>query len=181
MKNKIKDFYIPFEIQLIFFTILQYGGAIVIAIILNRVIETLFFMPLFHIFRKKYSKTYHADDFVPCTLHTYIMLAVVNRLSLPMHISLLFIVMISYFTTDVLYHLELYLETRKIKGFKIRFGMDETELINECKSVNLTKLEQDVLIMFYCKRMKRYEIGIKLGYSESNISQIKSKALSKLA
>ena len=181
MKSKIKDFYIPFGIQLLFFTIVQYGGAIVIALILDRLIETLVFIPLFHIFRKKYSRTYHADDFLPCTMHTFIMLLIVNLLTLPIHISLLFIVMISYFTTDVLYHLDIYLEIRQIKSFKISFGMDESILIEKCQAYNLTKLEQDVLVMFYCKRMKRYEIGIKLGYSESNISQIKSKALSKIA
>ena len=178
MKNK---FHIPFKVKLILFTIIQYGGAILLGILLNRLLQIIFFLPLFHIFRRKYAKTYHASDFVQCTIHTFIMLIAVCLISLPLHISLIFIVLLSYITTDILYYLEDYLQLLKAKQLKISYGMNEELLIDKCKELNLSQLETDVLVMFYCRRMKRYEIGIKLNYSEDNISKIKSKALSKFA
>lgn len=181
--NKLKELYykIPFQAILIFYTIVQFGGILIISYFMDMLLETIIFIPLFFIFRRKYSKTFHAEDFLPCTAYTFIMFIIKNKISLPISSSILLTVVLAYTTTDALYYIKDYIDIVNVKVIKIRRGMDKDLLISKCKQANLTEDETYVLVEYYCNRKKRFEIGMDLGYSEANISKIKEKALSKLA
>ena len=183
MINKIKILFysIPFPIVLAFYTIVQFGGVLVLSYFMDMLLETIIFIPLFFIFRRKYSKTFHKEDFVPCTTYTFIMFIIKNKISLPIPTSILLTVVLAYTTTDILYYIKDYMDVVNVKIIKIRRGMDKDLLISKCEQANLSEDETYVLIEYYCNRKKRFEIGMDLGYSEANISKIKEKALSKLA
>ena len=46
--------------------------------------------------------------------------------------------------------------------------------------ISLSELETKVLIFYFCDKLKRWQIGNLLNYSEETISRIKEKALQKM-
>lgn len=71
-------------------------------------------------------------------------------------------------------------ETLQLKQVNIDFNIERSLLEKKCKFFNLTELETKILVYYYCDKLKRWEIGNKLGYSEDMISKIKDKALLKI-
>jgi DNA-directed RNA polymerase specialized sigma subunit len=71
-------------------------------------------------------------------------------------------------------------ETLQLKQVNIDFNIERSLLEKKCKFFNLTGLETKILVYYYCDKLKRWEIGNKLGYSEDMISKIKDKALLKI-
>lgn len=170
MKNKIKYFLASF---------IQFGGILLLSILFERIIEILIIIPLFFWFRSKYTKTYHAKTIWQCTLYTLLMFLIICIISQPIQISILITIILCFFVTEFLYYLSDYLDFIKIKKFKIYKGMNKATLVNKCIIYELTDLETQVLTMYYCDRLKRWQIGNVLNYSEDNISKIKEKALKK--
>lgn len=72
------------------------------------------------------------------------------------------------------------IETLQLKQVNIDFNIERSLLEKKCKFFNLTELETKILVYYYCDKLKRWEIGNKLGYSEDMISKIKDKALLKI-
>lgn len=72
------------------------------------------------------------------------------------------------------------IEMLQIKKVNIDFNIERSILEKKCKFFNLTELETKILIYYFCDKLKRWEIGNQLGYSEDMISKIKDKALNKL-
>lgn len=72
------------------------------------------------------------------------------------------------------------IEMLQLKKINIDFNIERSILEKKCRLYNLTDLETQILIKFYCDKLKRWEIGNSLGYSEDMISKIKEKALNKI-
>ncbi len=69
---------------------------------------------------------------------------------------------------------------KKRRKNKVCLGMNRELLLSMCKKKGLSEMETQVLVMFYCDRLPRWQIGKKLDYSEDNISKIKKRALDKI-
>lgn len=72
------------------------------------------------------------------------------------------------------------IEMLQLKKINIDFNIERSILEKKCKFFNLTELETTILISYYCDKLRRWEIGNNLGYSEDMISKIKEKALAKM-
>lgn len=168
------------RIRHIIYGLLQYIGAFLLGIIFNRLIEILIIIPLFFIFRSRYEKTFHAKTMLECTLYTLLMFLIICLIARPIYESILLTIILCYVTTQILYYIKDYIDLLKVKNIPIYIGMNRDTLKQKCQIYGLNDIETDVLIMYYCDRMKRWQIGNKLGYSEDNISKIKKKALDKL-
>ena len=73
------------------------------------------------------------------------------------------------------------IEMLQVKKTNIDFNIERSILEKKCKLYNLTELETKVLIYYYVDKLKRWEIGNLLNYSEDMISKIKEKALNKIS
>ena len=159
--------------------IIEVVGIIAIALIYKRIVEFFVITPLMLIFRRKYSKTFHAEEFIKCSYSTVILYFIIAKLGLPLEISIGLSVILAYITTEILFFIQDYKDLSGIKKVKIRIGMNKTILEEKCKLYNLSEIETKVLIYFYCDRLKRWQIGNILNFSEDNVSKIKAKALNK--
>lgn len=173
-QNVLKKF------KLIIYSLIQYTTVLFLGWFYNRLLETLIIIPLFFYMRSQYTKTFHARTSLECTFFTIIMFYVLDELSLPVGTSILFIIVITYITVEILYHLSEYLDLIKVKKFKIYRGMNKDILIKKCELNNLSDIETQILVSYYCDKLKRWQIGNMLNYSEDRISQIKKEALDKL-
>lgn len=170
-----------YKIKCVLFSIVQYVGAILLGLIFNRLIEILIIIPLFFIFRNKYEKTFHAKTILECTIYTLLMFFIICLISRPIYESILLTIILCYITTEILYYIRDYLDLRKVKRIPIYMGMKRDTLKQKCEMYGLSEIETEVMLMYYSDKMKRWQIGNKLGYSEDNISKIKKKALDKLS
>lgn len=167
------------KLKLILASILQYGCALFLGWYFNHLIEVIIIIPLFFYFRSKYTKTFHARTMWECTLFTISMFFIIVLLAQPIAISIFLTIILCYVTTEVLYFVKDYLDLLQVKRFKIYIGMNKQVLEQKCLMYNLTDIETKVLVYFYCDKLKRWQIGNILSYSEDNISKIKAKALEK--
>lgn len=72
------------------------------------------------------------------------------------------------------------IELVQLQSLKVDFNIDKSLLIRKCKLYQLSELETKVLIFYFCDKLKRWQIGNLLNYSEETISRIKEKALQKM-
>ncbi len=163
------------------YTVLQISGIVVLSILFQRVLEVFIISILFFIFRRKYTKTFHAKTLRDCTLYTLIMFLIICLILPPLQSSYGVIIILCYVTTEALYFISDYLDLTKVKKFKIYKGMNKDILIEKCKLYDLNDLEIKILVSYYCDGLKRWQIGNQLNYSEDRISQLKKQALDKLA
>lgn len=160
--------------------ILIYASSFGLAFLFYKEFETLFIFLAFHLCRGLFPKKLHLKSTISCIKLTLFIFSVAVLIVLPNEISKIaplilgvLICLITYFVQDYLDFL-----TRKDKG--LVKGMSEEDMIKLCKEHRLTELETKVMILYYCKCMKRWEIGNELNYSQDNISKIKKRALDKL-
>lgn len=179
-KLKNSKFRVPARVKYFLGTIVQFGGIFILSVVFERILEILIIIPLFFVFRSKYTKTFHANTIFECSIYSLLMFFIICLISLPVELSILSSVLLCYLTTTILYYIRDYLDISRVKKIKISKGMNKQDLIDVCKQNSLNELETKVLTMYYCDRLKRWQIGIKLNYSEDNISKIKKKALDKL-
>lgn len=168
-----------YKLKLLLCTILQFGGALALGWYFNHLIEIIIIIPLFFWFRSKYTKTFHANTMWLCTAYTLAMFTIIVLLAQPITVSIFLTIILCYFTTEILYFIKDYLDFLKVKDFKIYVGMSKTILEEKCKMYDLTEIETKVLIHYYCDKLKRWQIGNILNFSEDNVSKIKAKALEK--
>lgn len=159
--------------------IIEVVGTLAIAYIYQRFIELIVIIPLLILFRRKHTKTFHKDTYIQCATSTLILMIIIGKISAPLELSVGLSVVLSYIITEVLFFIQDYKDLIGIKEVKIRIGMNKTILKKKCEMYNLSEIETNVLVYFYCDRLKRWQIGNILNYSEDNISKIKVKALNK--
>ena len=170
-----------YKLKSLLATIIQFGGAIFLGWYFNHLIEIIITIPLFFYFRSKYTKTFHANTIWHCTAFTLIMFLIISLLSQPIAISICLTIILSFVNTEVLHHIKIYLDFLKVKKFQMYRGMPKDILRDKCEIFKLDEIETNVLIYFYCDKLKLWEIANILNYSEIRISQIKKDALNKFS
>ena len=176
---KIRVWFKVFKYKLLM-DLLIYASSFGLAFLLNKVFETLFIFISFHLFRSLFPKQLHLRSTINCVkltlfiFSTAVLSVVPNEFSkiAPIILGML-ICLITYFVQDYIDLL-----TRKKKG--IIKGMNEEDMIKICKEYKLTELETKVMILYYCKCMKRWAIGNELNYSQDYVAKVKKRALDKL-
>lgn len=163
----------------LFHSVLQFVMIFLFAIFHNCIFEMLIVYVCFFYFRTRFTKQFHALTSWGCTLITIVVYYLVSLWIPNKSYSLILIILFTYSINYISYAYRDYLDFIKIKKFKIYKGMNKATLINKCIIYELTDLETQVLTMYYCDRLKRWQIGNVLNYSEDNISKIKEKALNK--
>lgn len=176
---KIRVWFKVFKYKLLM-DILIYASSFGLAFLLDKVFETLFIFISFHIFRGLFPKQLHLKSTINCIKLTLFIFAVSILSVLPNELSKIAPIILGMLICLITYFVQDYLDflTRKNKG--LVKGMSEEDMIKLCQEHRLTELETKVMILYYCKCMKRWEIGNESNYSQDNISKIKKKALDKL-
>ena len=178
-KARIRVWFKVFKYKLLM-DILIYASSFGLAFLIDKVFETLFIFISFHLFRGLFPKQLHLKSTISCVkltlfiFSTAVLVVVPNELSKIAPIVLgMMICLITYFVQDYMD-----LITRKQKG--LVKGMSEEDMIKLAKEHRFTELETKVMILYYCKSMKRWEIGNELNYSQDYIAKVKKRALDKL-
>ena len=148
------------------------GVLLFVAFLNDTLIECLFIVSSFLITKNVFGTAFHFKSASACFIVSNLTYYALNRVTLVINIS--FIVPIS------LGILLAYVTSRFVKqtNKKLYRGMSKEEF-NEITQ-NLTDFEKDLLMDFYCYRMKLVALSIKYHYSEKTIYNFKRKALAKL-
>lgn len=139
----------------------------------------------FFIFRSTFEKQFHATSTWLCTLYSIAVFYLISLIAPSKAISILLIITFTFIINIVSFHIREYLDLKAkfttIKGVKIAKGMSKDVLLSVLKRVeNITELETNILIAFYCERKSIQSIAFKYNYSYDRIWQIKSEALTKI-
>ena len=168
----------------LFHSILQFCCIFTFGWLENCIFEISIIYCCFFIFRSQFEKQYHATTTWLCTIYTFIVFFVVSRITPRKELSLLLIVVFTYFINFVSFHLREYLDLQvkfsSLIKLEIKKGMSKENMLEICKEANLSELETNILVDFYCERKSITNIAIKLSYSYDRIWQIKNETLNKI-
>lgn len=167
----------------LFHSILQTLLVLTFAWFNDCVFEMLIVYTCFFLFRTKFDKQYHALTSWGCTFITMIVFYVVSVTIPNKSISLLIVILFTYFINLMSFYARDYLDLKdkfKAKKVKITKGMNKDELLKICEMNNLSELETNILTYFYCERLSLTAISYKVNYSYDYVAEIKSKAIKKI-
>lgn len=85
---------------------------LLIAYLNERLVETIFIIILFYIYRQFYDKQYHCRSLFMCSIVSIISFAIISRITLSLGISILYSVIITFCVTTISYLVKDYLETK---------------------------------------------------------------------
>lgn len=69
----------------------------------------------------------------------------------------------------------------KASSVQITKGMDKDLLLEICNKINLSDLEINILVYYYCDRMSLSEVADTVNYSYDYVAELKSNSLKKLS
>lgn len=151
--------HIPRKLKFAFHTIIQFGGVVLLGWYFGKLINVLITIPLFFIFRRRYDKTYHARCVNECTIQTLIMFVIILKLNVDIGLSILLTVMITYLNTEILYHIQEYIDLKaiakkinekKTKTLRQRIlavvPNDEDKIEKLCKGFGLINLSETIYL-----------------------------------
>ena len=167
----------------LFHSILQSLLVLTFAWFNNCIFEMLTVYLCFFLFRTKFDKQYHALTSWGCTLITMIVFYVVSLIVPNKSISLLLVILFTYFINLMSFYVRDYLDLRdrfNAKSVKITRGIDKDKLLEICGTSELSDLEIKILVYFYCDRLSLTAISYKINYSYDYVAELKSKAIKKI-
>ena len=151
--------HIPRKLKYFIHSLIQFGSAILLGWYYDRLINILITIPLFFIFRRKYDKTYHARCVNECTIQTLFMLFIMCQLNVSISLSILLTILITYVDTEILYHLQDYIDLKEIvrkinenktKTYRQRIlaivPNNESKIDKLCKSFAITDLAETIYL-----------------------------------
>ena len=151
--------HIPRKLKYFIHSLIQFGSAILLGWYYDRLINILITIPLFFIFRRKYDKTYHARCVNECTIQTLFMLFIMCQLNVSISLSILLTILITYVDTEILYHLQDYIDLKEIvrkinenktKTYRQRIlaivPNNEQKIEKLCKSFAITDLAETIYL-----------------------------------
>lgn len=134
----------------------------------------------FCIMRKFFVYSYHCKTIIGCTTLSCFVFVSLTRLSMPMYLSTLLSVCLGLLLAYIMYIIYYHIKYTSYSGITIEKGMNKDNLMELCQLNNLGDLETNILIDFYCNKLKLVNISIKYNYSVDNINKLKKKALNKI-
>lgn len=164
-------------------SIIQFSCIFAFAWFNNCLLEVSIIVACFFAFRRNFEKQYHAKNGWWCTLYTIILFYIISNISPDITISVLIIIIFTYFINLFLYYVRDYLDLQdrfKAKKVNISKGMSEKDLKSITENEDINELEYNILRDYYVKRDRLNIIAIRYNYSIDNINKIKSKAIKKL-
>lgn len=164
-------------------SIIQFSCIFAFACFNNCLLEVSIIVACFFAFRRNFEKQYHAKNGWWCTLYTIILFYIISNISPDITISVLIIIIFTYFINLFLYYVRDYLDLQdrfKAKKVNISKGMSEKDLKSITENEDINELEYNILRDYYVKRDRLNIIAIRYNYSIDNINKIKSKAIKKL-
>ena len=151
--------HIPRKLKFTIHSIIQFGSAILLGWYFDRLINIFITIPLFFIFRRKYDKTYHARCVNECTIQTLIMLFIMTQVNVSVGLSILLTIIITYIDTEILYHLQDYIDLKaivrkinenKTKTYRQRIlaivPNSESKIDKLCKSFAISELAETIYL-----------------------------------
>lgn len=145
-----------------------------IAKINNTLIECTIILCSFLITKTAFGKPLHLKKAINCFLLSNFVYYCLNRITLPIGFSILFPIVLGVSVSYGASYVMKYISKDIVKG------MNKDDLVDICTRFNLTELEKDVLVMYYCDRLSINQITYKIKYSYENTFLIKKKALNKI-
>lgn len=138
----------------IIFTCLTYLSLLVIGVIFNRWIEMTISVVYFHFFRGIENKTYHSKtDDIKCWIVSMINFCIIMKLTLPIHISYLTSIALSYILCIVMricYYISEKIKFSKIKNRRDKIlhfvNNDEEEIEKLCDSLCLKDMSEIIYL-----------------------------------
>lgn len=110
LKTKRKIRFVWFH----FLSLITIAVILFIAFINERIIETAISMVLFFVFRRLFVKQYHAKSLYMCSFVSICVFAFVSLIELPLTISILFSVVITFMITYTSYYIKEYIDNKNI-------------------------------------------------------------------
>lgn len=146
----------------------------------NKVIVEYFIIFIsFLVLKCTLGKSYHAETIIACTSLALVVFVSATRLSVPLYISIILNILIGLLIAILMYILYYYNKYTLVGKEPLKRGMSKEVLLEKCKICNLTPQETEIMVLFYCDKVKIFKIANKFGYSEANISKIKESILKK--
>ena len=116
MKKKLYKLYLKCKfISYSLLGILTLALIIGIAYLNNRFIETSLTIITFFIFRNLFEKQYHSKSLLLCSAISVIVFTIITFIELPLNISVLFCIVVSFVTTTISYYVKDYLDSKEVK------------------------------------------------------------------
>lgn len=134
----------------------------------------------FCVLRAIFGKSYHCNTIIGCTSLSCLVFVIATKLSLPPYISTLCNVLIGLLIAYMMFIMYYYDKHTNSKGITLSRGMSLEALTEMCSNLQLSDIEFNILVDFYVKRKSLQNIAMKIGYSQINVSKIKSKAIKKI-
>lgn len=129
---------------------------LLIAYLNNRLVETSITMTLFFVFKNLFEKQYHCKSLLMCSFVSVIVFTIVSLLELPLCISILFSVIITFIINLVSYYFRDYLDNRtELSNYSAKFKKMKTKRLEE-----LTEAE----LLRFLPNVKKDTIHIVYGY-----------------
>ena len=120
-----------------------------IAFLLQRLIETSITILLFYPYRSLYEKQFHAKSMFVCSGISIIVLTIVSLLELPLSISILFSIILTFIITTISYHVRNYMDLKTIRTKQIPYRQQVIQALNGNKS--------ETYVYEFCNRLGFYE------------------------
>lgn len=146
---------------------------IFVAYLNHSLIECFFIITSFMISRKVFG-AFHLDSAIKCWLVSNLSFFILNKITLNVKVT---------FAIPILCGIALsYITSKFIKKTtrNLYRGMAEHDLLMICKNTNMSNLEQNILIDFYCNRINMTKLTYKYNYSRSQLYRYKTSAEKKV-
>lgn len=146
---------------------------IFVAYLNHSLIECFFIITSFMISRKVFG-AFHLDSAIKCWLVSNLSFFILNKITLNVKVT---------FAIPILCGIALsYITSKFIKKTtrNLYRGMAEHDLLIICKEANMSTLEQNILIDFYCNRINMTKLTYKYNYSRSQLYRYKTSAEKKV-
>lgn len=140
----------------IVFFLITYGSLLIIGIIFNRWIEMSISVVFFHIFRGEETDTYHARNDLICWSISMLNFCIVMKLTLPIYISYIFSILLSFVLCVIMRIVYLLFKPEKVKNKKEKLKQiigydkikDEEYIEKLCLEIGLSEKYSETIFLY---------------------------------